>query len=71
MNAQNVVEDEKMKTFCPECGFNIEVDEDGCCIDCGATAVGNAVDMLHKKGEITHRKETIFKLLNDFKYKKE
>ena len=60
-----------MKTFCPECGFDVTVDEDGCCIDCGATAVGDAVDLLYKKGEITHRKETIFKLLNDFKYKKE
>ena len=46
-----------MKTFCPECGFSVEIDEDGCCIDCGATAVGDAVDMLHKKGEITHRLE--------------
>ena len=35
-----------MKTFCPEDGFNVKVDEDGCCIACGATATGAAVDAL-------------------------
>ena len=35
-----------MKTFCPECGFNVSVDEDGCCILCGATATGSAVNSL-------------------------
>jgi hypothetical protein len=31
-------------TFCPECGFGVDVDEDGCCVSCGATAVGRAID---------------------------
>ena len=38
---------EGMKTFCPEDGFDVEIDEDGCCRGCGALAVGNAVDKLH------------------------
>jgi len=33
-------------TFCPECGFGVSVDEDGCCAMCGATATGTAVDKL-------------------------
>ena len=40
--------DYKMETFCPECGFDVPVDEDGCCVSCGATATGKAVDMLFK-----------------------
>jgi len=35
-----------MKTFCPECGPGVPVDEDGLCVQCGATAVGKAVDNL-------------------------
>ena len=34
------------KTFCPECGFGVAVDEEGLCILCGATAVGRAIDKL-------------------------
>ena len=30
-------------TFCPQCGINIAVDEDGCCMICGATATGPGV----------------------------
>ena len=33
-------------SFCPECGFNVECDEDGCCVTCGATAMGEAVRSL-------------------------
>ena len=35
-----------MKTFCPECGFGVDVDDDGCCALCGSTATGSAVDRL-------------------------
>ena len=35
-----------MKTFCPECGFGVAVDEDGCCLYCGSVATGIAVDEL-------------------------
>jgi hypothetical protein len=35
---------QRKNTFCPECGFGVAVDEDGCCVSCGATAVGSAVD---------------------------
>ena len=38
---------EGIRTFCPEDGFDVEIDEDGCCRGCGALAVGNAVDKLH------------------------
>jgi len=37
---------EGMKTFCPEDGFDVEIDEDGCCWSCGALATGTAVDKL-------------------------
>lgn len=37
-----------LKTFCPECGFGVSVDEDGLCVHCGATAVGKAIDELFK-----------------------
>ena len=36
-------------TFCPECGWDVKVDEDGCCLVCGATSIGNAVDELAKE----------------------
>ena len=35
-----------MITFCPECGFGVAVDEDGCCVSCGCDATGPAVDEL-------------------------
>jgi len=34
---------EHIASFCPECGINVRVDEDGCCAVCGATAMGAAV----------------------------
>ena len=37
-------------TFCPECGFGVGIDEDGCC-GCGALAVGNAVEELYNNPE--------------------
>lgn len=30
-------------TFCPQCGPDVDIDEEGCCLTCGATAVGSAV----------------------------
>jgi len=42
---------DQTKTFCPECGFGVPVDEDGCCVTCGATATGPAVDELVQPGE--------------------
>ena len=35
-----------MNTFCPQCGFGVKVDEDSCCVHCGAMATGEAVDQL-------------------------
>lgn len=35
-----------MNTFCPQCGFGVKIDEDGCCIHCGSSATGDAVDSL-------------------------
>ena len=60
-----------MKTFCPECGFGVKVDVDGCCLYCGAVATGTAVDELYslKTAEQVIRKEKIFGLLTEFRYK--
>jgi len=33
-------------TFCPECGWDVSVDEDGLCTGCGATAIGVGVRKL-------------------------
>jgi hypothetical protein len=32
------------QTLCPECGWGVPVDEDGCCTSCGAPAHGDGVD---------------------------
>lgn len=40
-------QEQMTKTFCPECGFGVQVDDDGCCVTCGATATGPAVDALN------------------------
>ncbi len=31
-------------TFCVECGPNVSIDEDGCCVSCGNCAVGAWLD---------------------------
>lgn len=36
--------DHYLGSLCPECGWNVRVDEDGLCISCGATAVGRYTD---------------------------
>ena len=38
------VPEEGIQSFCPQCGFNVSVDVDECCIHCGATAMGSAID---------------------------
>lgn len=38
--------DEHEATFCTEHGWGVEIDEEGCCIICGGTAVGTAVDAM-------------------------
>ena len=38
-----------MGTFCPQCGHDVDVDEDGCCVFCGATATGDAVDAANEE----------------------
>lgn len=32
------------RTWCPQCGPGVPIDEDGCCATCGATATGRGVD---------------------------
>lgn len=34
------------RTWCPECGPNVAVDEEGLCVSCGNTAVGPGVEMI-------------------------
>ena len=36
-------------SFCPECGPGVSVDEDGCCVTCGSTSTGQAVDRLVRR----------------------
>lgn len=36
------------KPWCPQCGFDVDVDEDGCCTTCGATATGQGADTAQK-----------------------
>jgi hypothetical protein len=31
-------------SFCTQCGFDVRVDEDGCCITCGGDAIGPGVE---------------------------
>lgn len=40
-------------TWCPGCGPSVRVDEDGCCLTCGATAMGEgAVEALRLRLEL-------------------
>ena len=36
------------KTWCPQCGPDVDVDEDGCCGACGADATGDGADRAHR-----------------------
>ena len=38
-------------TLCPACGPSMEVDEDGCCENCGATAMGDGVEQVYRMME--------------------
>lgn len=64
-----------MRTLCGQCGFDVKVDEDGCCVTCGADATGPYVDqalnqILSLKGAIndhvTHIKNLQRKLDNAY-----
>jgi len=35
-----------MSTFCPQCGWDVEVDEAGTCKTCGALAMGIPVELM-------------------------
>lgn len=38
---------EEIKTFCPECGPNIAIDEDGSCHTCGNGAFGQGIEKIN------------------------
>lgn len=43
-------------SWCPQCGPDVTVDEDGCCVTCGATATGDGADaVLAMRAEIVER----------------
>ena len=44
-----------MNTLCPQCGWGVKVDEDGCCAMCGATAIGEGVDAAWKARELAEQ----------------
>jgi len=48
-------------TFCPQCGWNVKVDEDLCCVECGATAAGEAVDRLCAELEMRKQQSEKYK----------
>lgn len=37
--------------FCPECGPNVSIDENGCCFSCGAWTGGEKAIKLYKENE--------------------
>jgi uncharacterized membrane protein YvbJ len=37
------------RTFCPQCGWDQPVDEDGLCVHCGVLACGDAVDKMSQE----------------------
>lgn len=46
--------DDKLDTWCPECGPDVKLDEDLCCAGCGATATGDGVIMaVHALRQVT------------------
>ncbi len=34
-----------LNTWCPQCGPDADVDEDGCCLACGATSIGFGAEL--------------------------
>lgn len=44
------------KTFCPNDGWDVGVDDENCCLECGWLAVGEAVDKLHEARELLRKK---------------
>ena len=39
-------DEEKIVTFCNDCGPNVSIDEDGLCAGCGATAIGSHIEYI-------------------------
>ena len=38
---------DKLCTWCSSCGPNVAIDEDGCCLNCGASATGDGAILAH------------------------
>ena len=58
----------KTKVFCPECGPSDACDEDGCCLQCGATATGKELeDLLAYRDQLRDENEQLRK---DLAYQK-
>jgi hypothetical protein len=36
-----------LETWCPQCGADVDIDEDGCCQSCGADAIGEGASDAH------------------------
>jgi len=47
-------------TWCPQCGPDVKCDEDGCCIECGSTAVGDGAEVAL---QLTREREKIAMLI--------
>lgn len=37
----------QINTWCPECGPDVTIDENGCCVSCGSNATGLSVDRIY------------------------
>jgi len=63
-------EDRKYQTLCPEHGWGVSVDEDGCCGGCGNGAYGLGVDEvaaeLTRLRAIVKAGEELAKALNEY-----
>jgi hypothetical protein len=49
------------KTWCPQCGPGVGIDEDGCCTSCGATATGEGAEQaLRLKAKLDSAYEAVY-----------
>lgn len=48
---------ELLASFCAQCGPHVAVDEDGCCVYCGATATGEWASRIYKTEKVRHARD--------------
>lgn len=58
--------DRKYQTFCPEHGWGVSIDEDGCCGGCGCVADGSGIDEV--AADLTRLRALVEALFNEQGY---